>query len=62
MTLTFAFTPTAARQIAAPPDDIRVCIRKVIEDRLKVEPKAHLLPLSGQSCAAMGSSVWDPTA
>ena len=47
MTWTVAFTPAAARQIAAPPDDIRVCIRKVIEDRLKVEPKAHLLPLSG---------------
>jgi mRNA interferase RelE/StbE len=37
----------AARQIAALPDDIRARIRKVIEDRLKVEPKAHLLPLSG---------------
>jgi mRNA interferase RelE/StbE len=47
MTWTVAFTPAAARQIAAPPDDIRVCIRKAIEDRLMVEPKAHLLPLSG---------------
>jgi len=62
MTWTVAFTPAAARQIAAPPDDIRARIRKAIEDRLMVEPKAHLLPLSGQSCAAMGSSVWDPTA
>jgi hypothetical protein len=56
MTWTVAFTPAAARQIAAPPDDIRARIRKAIEDRLMVEPKAHLLPLSGQSCAAMGSS------
>ena len=47
MTWTVAFTPAAARQIAAPPDDIRARIRKAIEDRLKVEPKAHLLPLSG---------------
>ena len=42
-----AFTPAAARQIAALPDDIRVRIRKAIGDRLPVEPKAHLLPLSG---------------
>jgi mRNA-degrading endonuclease RelE of RelBE toxin-antitoxin system len=62
MTWTVAFTPAAARQIAALPDDIRARIRKAIEDRLKVEPKAHLLPLSGQGCAAMGSSGWDPTA
>ena len=47
MTLTFAFTPAAARQIAAPPDDIRARIRKAIEGKLMVEPKAHLLPLSG---------------
>lgn len=47
MTLTFAFTPAAARQIAALPDDIRARIRKAIEGKLMVEPKAHLLPLSG---------------
>jgi mRNA interferase RelE/StbE len=47
MTWTVAFTPAAARQIAALPDDIRVRIRKAIGDRLPVEPKAHLLPLSG---------------
>jgi mRNA interferase RelE/StbE len=47
MTWTVAFTPAAARQIAALPDDIRARIRKAIEDKLKVEPKAHLLPLSG---------------
>lgn len=47
MTWTVAFTPVAARQIAALPDDIRTRIRKAIEDKLQVEPKAHLLPLSG---------------
>ena len=47
MSWTVAFTPVAARQIAALPDDIRARIRKAIEHKLLVEPKAHLLPLSG---------------
>ena len=47
MTWTVAFTPAAARQIAALPDDIRTRIRKAIEEKLLVEPKAHILPLSG---------------
>jgi mRNA interferase RelE/StbE len=47
MTWTVAFTPAAARQIAALPDDIRARIRKAIDEKLLVEPKVHLLPLSG---------------
>ncbi len=41
------FTKAAARQLRAPDPKVRARIRVAIEEKLLVDPKAHLLPLAG---------------